>query len=104
MELKNENFHEEIKNGVTLVDFYATWCGPCKMMHPIIEKIEKKYPKVKVIKVDVDLHEELSREYGIMSIPTLCFTKNGEIVEKNIGFTSENQLEKWIEKYQSEEL
>ncbi len=102
MELKNENFKEEIKEGITLVDFYATWCGPCKMMHPIIEKIEKDYSDVKIIKVDVDLHEELAREYGVMSIPTLCLMKNGEIVEKNIGFTPQEELERWLKNHQEE--
>jgi len=96
MELKNQDFHEEIKNGFVLVDFYASWCGPCKMMHPIIKKIEEKHPEIKVIQVDVDLHEDLAREYGVMSIPTLCFMKDGEIKEKNIGFTPEEQLEQWI--------
>lgn len=97
MELKKENFKEEIKDGITLVDFYASWCGPCKMMHPIIEKIESKYKDIKVIKVDVDQHEDLAREYGVMSIPTLCLMKDGEIKEKNIGFTPEEELERWIQ-------
>ena len=97
MELKKENFKEEIKDGITLVDFYASWCGPCKMMHPIIEKIESKYKNIKVIKVDVDQHEDLAREYGVMSIPTLCLMKDVEIKEKNIGFTPEEELERWIQ-------
>jgi len=97
MELKTENFHEEIREGLILVDFYASWCGPCKMMHPVIEKIENKYKDIKVIKVDVDQHEDLAREYGVMSIPTLCFMKDGKIIEKNIGFTPEEELERWIQ-------
>lgn len=102
MELKDQNFHDEIKKGLVLVDFYATWCGPCKMMHPIIEKIESKYKDVKVIQVDVDRHDDLAHEYGVMSIPTLCFMKDGKIMEKNIGFTQQEELERWIQNYQGE--
>lgn len=102
MELKKENFKEEIKEGITLVDFYATWCGPCKMMHPIIETVESEHNNIKVIKVDVDQHEDLAREYGVMSIPTLCLMKNGEIVEKNIGFTPQEELERWLKNHQEE--
>lgn len=98
MELKNENFKEEIKEGTVLVDFYATWCGPCKMMHPVIDQIEKENENLKVIKIDVDQHEDLAREYGVMSIPTILLMKNGEIKEKNIGFTPKETLTKWLEK------
>lgn len=100
MELKKENFHEESKEGLVLVDFYATWCGPCKMMHPVIDEIEKKYQNLKVIKVDVDQHEDLAREYKVMSIPTLFLLKEGEEKEKNIGFTPKEEIEKWIEEHQ----
>lgn len=96
MELKNENFKEEIKEGITLVDFYATWCGPCKMMHPVIDKIEEQYKNIKVIKIDVDSHEDLAHEYGVMSIPTLYLMKDGKPVEKNIGFTQQEKIEDWI--------
>lgn len=99
MELNQENFQDEIKNGFTLVDFYATWCGPCKMMHPIIEEIGKEHSDLRIIKVDVDKHDELAREYGIMSIPTILLFKNGNIVEKNVGFIAKEQLENWIKNY-----
>ncbi len=99
-ELGKENLIEEIKQGLTLVDFYAVWCGPCKMMHPIIEEIHTSYPDLKIIKVNVDEHEELARNYGIMSIPTLILFQNGNIVEKNIGLTPKEQLEKWLNQHQ----
>lgn len=99
-ELDNENFYEEIKNKLVLVDFYATWCGPCKMMHPIIEEISKQYSTLNIIKVDVDKHEDIAREYGIMSIPTLILFQDGNMIEKNIGFISKETLEQWILKYQ----
>ena len=94
-ELGKENLIEEIKQGLTLVDFY-----PCKMMHPIIEEIHTSYPDLKIIKVNVDEHEELARNYGIMSIPTLILFQNGNIVEKNIGLTPKEQLEKWLNQHQ----
>ena len=84
LELNNEDFNEEIKDKLVLVDFYATWCGPCRMMHPIIEEVAKE-EKIKVIKVDVDKHDELARNYGIMSIPTLVVMKNGKIVQRVSG-------------------
>lgn len=96
IELNNENFNELKNHGLVLVDFYATWCGPCKMMHPIIENISNNHDDLKIIKVDVDKHEVLSREYGIMSIPTIVLFKDGSIVEKNIGFTSKDIIEDWI--------
>ena len=96
IELTNEVFEEEIKNGLVLADFYATWCGPCKMMHPVIDELSNKYENLKIIKVDVDKHEELARKYGIMSIPTLILMKDGNVVEKNIGYTPINTLEEWV--------
>lgn len=95
-EFNQENFQEEIKEGLVLVDFYATWCGPCKMMHPIIEEIGKENENLKIIKVDVDKHDELAHKYGIMSIPTIMLFRNGDMVEKNIGFVSKDILEQWI--------
>ena len=96
--LDNEDFNEEIKDKLVLVDFYATWCGPCRMMHPIIEEVAKE-ENIKVIKVDVDKHDELARNYGIMSIPTIILFQNGNLVEKNIGFIPKEQLLTMIKNY-----
>lgn len=98
--LNNENFNDEIKSGLVLVDFYALWCGPCKMMHPVIEEIANNHSNLKIIKVDVDKHEDLARNYSVMSIPTIILFKNGNIVEKNIGFTSGDTLDSWINNHQ----
>jgi thioredoxin 1 len=98
LELNNEDFNEEIKDKLVLVDFYATWCGPCRMMHPIIEEVAKE-ENIKVIKVDVDKHDELARNYGIMSIPTIILFRNGNLVEKNIGFIPKEQLLTMIKNY-----
>lgn len=94
-----ENFEQEIKDGLVLLDFYATWCGPCKMMHPIIDGIINTYSDVKVIKIDVDMNQDLARSYSIMSIPTLMLLKDGELVEKNIGFTSSDVITNWINQH-----
>lgn len=97
MEFEGNNFDEIINNkDLILIDFYATWCGPCKMMHPILEEIEKEYNEVKIIKVDVDKNAELARKYTIMSIPTLILFNNGIQKQKNIGFTPKSIIEEWI--------
>ena len=76
-----------------LVDFFATWCGPCKMLGPVLEKTESD---IKVIKVDTDEFEDLSREYGVMSIPTLVLLENGKEVKRNVGFIDKNSLENFL--------
>ena len=72
---QNHNFNEEIKGSIVVVDFFATWCGPCKMLSPILEKFANEHPEVKVIKVDVDDFTSIAREYGVTSIPTLVLVK-----------------------------
>lgn len=90
--LENQNFDELIKEKV-LVDFYANWCGPCKMLSPILEKAESN---LKVIKVDTDIHEEIARKYGIMSIPTIILFEDGQELKRNIGFISKEKLEDFL--------
>lgn len=97
--LNSSNFNEEITNTdkLVLIDFYATWCGPCKMLSPIITEISKEYSdKVKVCKVNIDENQDLALKYNIMSIPTLIFLKNGETVKSSVGFCSKSELEKMI--------
>ena len=95
--LNLNNFNEEITNTDTLVlvDFYANWCGPCKMLSPVLEELENSRG-VKVVKVDVDKNEEVARNYGVMSIPTLIMFKNGELVDKKVGYMSIELLSDWI--------
>ena len=90
--LKNENFKALIEEKI-LVDFYANWCGPCKMLAPELEKVESN---IKVVKVDVDEFEELSRNYGVMSIPTLILFDKGKEVKRNIGFMDKDRIEKFL--------
>ncbi len=98
MEIKNENeFNETINSEYALVDFFATWCGPCKMMGPVLENVSSNRDNIKIIKVDVDKFESLARTYGVMSIPTLILFKKGQIVDKKVGFLAEPLLNEWID-------
>lgn len=94
--LTNENFNDEIKNGMVLVDFYADWCGPCRMVGPIIEEISNEVPNLKVIKINVDEREDIAKEYGVMSIPTIILFRDGQIDKKQIGFVPKEVLLRWF--------
>lgn len=98
--LNQQNFDEITSKGVVLVDFWATWCGPCKMMAPNVEEIATEYKgKVTVGKVDVDECQELATRFGIMSIPTLIVFKNGEKKEVLVGYRLKMQIAQVLDKY-----
>ncbi len=98
--ITEKDFQEKTKQGVVLVDFFATWCGPCRMMVPILEDIQEELgDKLSVYKVDVDEEEKLARSFGIMSIPTLYLFVNGEIKEKHVGLWAKNDLVDTIKRY-----
>ncbi len=91
--LEKNNFNELVKEGYHLVDFYAEWCGPCKMMGPVLESIEDK---IDIIKIDVDKFPDLAQEYRVMSIPDLMIFKDGEKILESVGFQSKEDLEEVI--------
>ena len=99
LEFTDNNFEEEVlkSDKTVLIDFYADWCGPCKMMSPIIEEIaEELGEKAKVGKVNSDENMELAQKYGIMSIPTIMIIKNGEVTKTFVGVTSKSEIEEAI--------
>ena len=91
-----ENFDSLISNDVVLVDFFATWCGPCKMLTPILEELSNDRSLVKIVKVDIDESMDLAKRYGIMSVPTLLLFKDGKLIANRVGFASKNEIEDWI--------
>jgi len=100
VQITNENF-ESLKNGQQplVVDFWATWCGPCRMVAPVIEELAKEYDgKITVGKCDVEENEDLAAEFGIRNIPTILFFKGGEVVDKLVGAQGKAKLD---EKFKS---
>lgn len=89
-------FEAAIKEGTVLVDFFATWCGPCKMLSPVLEEVANENPNINVLKIDVDEVGELAARYGIQAIPTLMLFKDGQRVETRMGYQNKNQLVAFI--------
>lgn len=99
-ELTDQTFDEKTNNGVTFTDFWATWCGPCRMQSPVIEQLaEEMGDKVFFSKVDVDANQETAAKFGIMSIPTMLIKKDGQVVDTIVGYHAKEQLQKKLEAY-----
>ncbi|MFH1459023.1 MAG: thioredoxin [Candidatus Omnitrophota bacterium] len=100
--LNNDNFKKEVidASGSVLVDFYADWCGPCKMVGPILQELANEYEgKVKICKVNVDGAQEVASEYGVMSIPTMIYFKDGKKVNQTVGALPKDQIKENIKKF-----
>lgn len=93
IELTAENFEATVNNGVSLVDFWAPWCGPCRMIAPVIDELSEEFDgKANICKVNTDEQQDLAVKYGVRSVPTILFMKDGEIVDQVIGAQSKQAL------------
>lgn len=96
--INNNNFSQEVLNSdkPVLVDFFATWCGPCKMLSPIVDELAGEHPEIKVCKINVDEQQELARQFQVMSIPTVIVFKNGQPVQRSLGLKTKKDLENMV--------
>ena len=92
----SNSFEEFIKEGDVIVEFFATWCGPCKMLSPVLEKLTESFPRIKVLKVDIDKFDDLTRSHGIMSVPTIEVYRNGKLIRKEVGYHNLDQIVAWL--------
>ena len=99
IETTDKTFVDDTATGVTLTDFWATWCGPCRMQSPVVEELSEEMNDVKLTKMDVDENPETASSFGIMSIPTLMVKKNGEVVDTIVGYHDKSQLKKILDQY-----
>ncbi len=97
--ITKETFEQEISSGVVLVDFFANWCGPCKMISPILEDLSNTMDNVNIIKVDVDQDSELAAKYGVQTIPNLIIFKDGKAVDQVTGFRPKQELQALLESH-----
>ena len=91
------NFQEMTGKGLVLVDFFATWCGPCRMLGPVLEDMANDRDSIDIVKVDIDESMNLARQFGIMSVPTLVLFKDGQVVAKTGGFQPKESLQQFID-------
>lgn len=98
LSVNKNSFAQEVINSdkTVIVDFWATWCGPCRMLSPIVDEVAKEHPEVKVCKVNVDDEPELAQHFGIMSIPTLIVFKGGKAVVSSVGLRPKSEIEAMI--------
>lgn len=98
MKVSKENFEKEVlqSDKKVLIDFYADWCGPCKMLSPIVAEFAKENDTIKVVKINIDENEELAVNYGVMSIPTLVVVENGETKNTSVGLISKSEIEELV--------
>jgi len=98
-ETTDQTFVADTANGVTLTDFWATWCGPCRMQSPVVEQLASEMENVTFNKLDVDQNPETAQKFNVMSIPTLLVQKDGEVVDTLIGYHSKEQLAQILNQY-----
>ena len=100
LKINKETFDKEVLQSEkpVLLDFFATWCGPCKLLTPVLDQIAEEHPEIKVCKVDVDENQELAAQFQVMSIPTLFVIKDGKVTAQAVGARSKKQLLEMMEK------
>ncbi|MCB6840897.1 thioredoxin [Weissella viridescens] len=98
-DIKDAEFDEKTSTGVDLIDFWATWCGPCKMQSPVIEHVAEGRSDVNFYKMDVDENPKTAQEIGVLAIPTLLIKKDGEVVDRITGYTPADELNKILDQY-----
>lgn len=91
------SFADDIKEGTVIVDFYADWCGPCKMIAPVLEQIAAEHADIKIVKLNVDENMSVAQSHEVRAIPTLLVMKNGEVADRKAGFMPKDQLVKWVQ-------
>lgn len=95
----DQSFEQDTATGVALIDFWATWCGPCRMQSPVIEALSEKMPDVNFFKLDVDQNPATAQQFRIMSIPTLMIKKDGQVVDQIVGYHPKEQLQQILQQY-----
>jgi len=93
----SQSFSQDVSEGTVLVDFWAPWCGPCRMIAPVLEELDADMADLKIVKVDVDEHPAVAGEFQVQSIPTLVLFKNGQPVSKTMGFMPKDALKEFVE-------
>ena len=96
--ITKDNFDAEVLNakGTVLIDFWASWCGPCRMLSPVVDEVAEEHADVKVGKINIDEEQELAQQFGVMSIPTLMVFRNGEKIKESVGVVPKEQIESLI--------
>ena len=95
-QITDKEFDESIKTGKVLVDFYAEWCGPCKILSPVVDELSEELKDISFYKLNVDESDEVVRKYSVMSIPTLLIFENGELKNTSVGFKSKDELKEML--------
>ncbi|MFT9082751.1 MAG: thioredoxin [Leuconostoc pseudomesenteroides] len=99
IEINDQNFNDETRTGLVLTDFWASWCGPCKMQSPVVEEMSERFSDIKFIKLNTEHNQKVATELGIKAIPTLLIKKDGVVVDRLTGFHNKEMLSEILEQY-----